>query len=128
MSEELVMSEVSFQKQGQIDEVIELAETLDFTDIQILRKFYLTNKSFPNDTQPHCFPILYREMQANKQIKIGMEAFRKRLDNLVKLNLLEKVKHSNPTNYSPINGKEAFVRAIITRFFLINGLSKFIQI
>lgn len=102
------------------------AERLDFLDIQILRKFYATGKEFPNDTQPFCFPILFREMRINHHLKIGIEALRKRLDNLVKFGLLEKVKHSNPSNYSPTHDKELFVRAIILKFFLINGLTKFL--
>ncbi|RLI97731.1 MAG: hypothetical protein DRP00_03600 [Candidatus Aenigmatarchaeota archaeon] len=109
-----------------IEKVNEFAERLDFLDIQILRKFYMTGREFPNDLQPYCFPILYKEMKAQHKLKIGMEALRKRLNNLVKLGLLEKIKHSNPTNYGPVRGKENFVRAIILKFFIINGLTRFL--
>ncbi|MEM5797321.1 MAG: hypothetical protein QXD72_02495 [Candidatus Aenigmatarchaeota archaeon] len=108
------------------EEAIALAERLDFLDIQLLRKFYMSGREPPFNLQPYCFPLLYNEMKVNHKIKIGVEALRKRLNNLVKLGLLEKIKHSNPTNYSPIGDKEHFVRAVITKFFVINGLTKFL--
>lgn len=103
-------------------DLISLTERLDFLDIQLLRKFYMVNKEYPFDTQPYCFPVLYLEMKVANQIKIGMEALRKRLDNLVNLGLLEKIRHSNPVNYGPLSGQEKFVRAVITRFLFVNGL------
>lgn len=103
-----------------------LAERLDFLDIQILRKFYMTGKNFPYDTQPYCFPILYKEMKTNNHLKIGIEALRKRLNNLVATGLLKKVRRSNPVNYVPVRGKEVFIKEVITKFFLINGLNKFL--
>lgn len=109
-----------------VDEISQLAERLDFLDIQILRKFYITNKPFPNDTKPWCFPLLYKEMKTKHKMKLGLEGFRKRLDNLVKLGFLVKIKHSNPVNYMPIEEKRRFVRLIITKFFLIHGLDKFL--
>ena len=109
-----------------LEEVTELVEKLDFLDIQLLRKFYHTNKPFPNDTQVWCFPILYQEMKTAHHLKIGPEALRKRLDNFVRLNLLEKVKNSNPVSYLPVRGKESFVRSVIAKFFLLQGLSKFL--
>lgn len=102
-----------------------LAEKLDFLDVQILRKFYMTGKDFPFDTQPFCFPILYREMKDNHRLKICQEAFRKRLDNLVVTGFLGKIRGSNPVNYEPVRDKDKLVRAVITKFFLIHGLAKF---
>jgi hypothetical protein len=109
-----------------LEGVSKLAEKLDFLDIQLLRKFYVTGKSFPSDTQPHCFPLLYKEMKDARQLSIGKEGLRKRLENLKKVGLLGKVKHSNPIIYTPIKEKEEFVRAIIAKFFLIHGLTKFL--
>jgi hypothetical protein len=106
--------------------VTELAEKLDFLDIQILRKFYATGKEFPLDTQPYCFPILYREMKEVHHLKIGLEALRKRLDNLAKQGFIIKIRNSNPTSYVPIRGKEQIIRAIIMKFFLINGITRFL--
>jgi hypothetical protein len=106
--------------------VSSLVERFDFLDIQVLRKFYTTGKEFPFDTQPYCFPILYKEMKEIHRIKIGIEALRKRLDNLVKIGFLEKVKSSNPVNYLPVRGKESFAKAVIMKFFLINGLTQFL--
>lgn len=91
-----------------------------------MRKFYTTGKEFPNDTQPYCFPILYKEMKEVHRLKIGMEALRKRLDNLVKVGFLEKVSSSNPTNYIPVTGKEKLMRACIIQFFTINGLRQYL--
>jgi hypothetical protein len=106
--------------------VLDLAERLDFLDIQLLRKFYVTGKEFPHDTQPFCFPILFREMKTNHHLKIGIEALRKRLNNFVDMTLLEKIKNSNPTGYTPVAGREELARAVVTKFFLIHGLTKFL--
>lgn len=103
-----------------------LAERLDFLDIQILRKFYMTGRDFPNDTQPYCFPILFREMRVSHHLKIGIEALRKRLNNLTKLGLLIKIRQSNPAGYAPFREKETFVRGVVMKFFVINGLTKFL--
>jgi hypothetical protein len=103
-----------------------LAERLDFLDVQIMRKFYMTGKAFPFDTQPFCFPILYKEMKDSHRIKICQEALRKRLDNLVRNGFLLKIRGSNPVNYEPVSGKETVVRAVIAKFFIIHGLTKFL--
>ncbi|MBI2547499.1 MAG: hypothetical protein HYW23_03575 [Candidatus Aenigmarchaeota archaeon] len=108
------------------EHAIALAERLDFLDVQLLRKFYMSGKEQPFDLQPYCFPMLYGEMKITHKIKIGREALRKRLDNLVLNGLLEKVKRSSPANYSPYTEKVSFIRAIITKFFVINGLTKFL--
>lgn len=109
-----------------IGEITKLAEKLDFLDIQILRKFYVKSKSFLSNTKPWCFPILYQEMKNVHHMKIGMEAFRKRLKSLVEMGLLEKIKNSNPVSYMPIDRKERFVKMVIAKFFLINGITKFL--
>lgn len=113
-------------KQTNEESVSVLVEKLDFLDIQILRKFYTTGKEFPYDTQPYCFPILYKEMKTSHHLKIGMEALRKRLKSLIDVGLLVKTKHSNPTAYNPVRGRESFVRAVILRFFITNGLTTFL--
>lgn len=105
------------------ENILTLAERMDFLDVQLLRKFYSTGKSFPNDTQPFCFPVLYIEMKVSHKMQIGLEALRKRLDNLVKLGLLEKVSHSNPANYMPVRGKENSIRELIKWFFAINRIA-----
>ncbi len=116
--------EISGQTSDQ--EIFALIDRLDLIDVIVLKKFYATGKDFPFDTQPYCFPILYKEMKENNNLKICMEALRKRLDVLVKAKLLEKINNSNPTNYIPINGKETFVRLLITKFFVLSGLTKFL--
>jgi len=124
--EQLQLLEIRENIQEKLDACLILAERLDFIDIQLLRKFYMTGKDFPNDTQPFCFPLLYKEMKTSHHLKIGIEALRKRLDSLARLDLLTKIKHSNPTNYAPVKKKEKFVRVVITKFFLIHGLIHFL--
>lgn len=116
-----------FEQAGVVDtDIISLAERLDFLDVQLLRKFYMSGKEFPNDVQPYCFPILFLEMKINHKITIGSEALRKRLDNLVSHGLLEKHERTNPAVYNPVRGIEQTIRAMIKRFFMINGLEQFL--
>ena len=99
-----------------------LLERVDFIDIIILKKFYMTGEKFPNDTQPYCFPILYQEMKTNNNLKITKEGLRKRLHSLVKIGLLEKVEKTNPSIYLPKRNKERIVKELIKRFFIVHGL------
>lgn len=126
MTETVAFLEEPTKETISVDGVSRLAEKLDFLDVQILRKFYMCRGDFPFDTQPYCFPILYQEMKTAQQTKIGLEGLRKRLDALVGLGLLEKVKHSNPVSYSPLIERCGFVRGVITKFFLINGIVNFL--
>lgn len=112
-----------FESVGLQDKVLSFAEKLDFVNIQILRKFYATGESFPNDTQPHVFSMLYMEMKNTQKIQIGLEALRKRLDALVSMGLIKKIGRSNPASYHPVKGLEQSVRAVIKRFMLNNGLT-----
>jgi len=121
---DVILQELGDQFNDQ--ELLNLIDRLDLIDIIALKKFYATGRQFPFDTQPYCFPILFKEMKENNNLKIGTEALRKRLDILVETKLIEKVHNSNPTNYFPINGKEGFVRLLITKFFVLNGLTKFL--
>lgn len=126
MEQESILQQQILEQTKHTEEISYLVERLDFLDVQILRKFYMCGKEFPFDTQPFCFPILYQEMKTTQKIKIGLEGLRKRLDALVALELLEKIKGSNPVGYSPLIGKSLFVRGAITKFFLINGLMNFL--
>jgi len=123
MSVEKCLAEVSQQKS--MDDIVSIVDRLDFTDIQILRKFYLL-KSGCFNSQPYCFPILYKEMKTSGQIKIGVEGFRKRLENLVRIGFIRKVKHSNPTIYLPVEENKEIVQAVIKRFFFVNGLEQYL--
>ena len=108
------------------ENALALAEKLDFLDIQLLRKFYMSGKERPFDIQSYCLPILFNEMKITHKMKIKLNAFRYRINNLVKLGLLTKVLKSNPSVYLPFKDKEIFVRKIITKFFVLNGLMKFL--
>jgi len=114
------------QKEDLESVVLRLAERLDFIDIQILRKFYVTGREFPNDTQPFCFPLLYKHMKETHHLKIGLEALRKRLGVLVRCGFLLKVKNSNPTCYFPVKGREQLIKTVIMKFFMINGITNFL--
>lgn len=120
------ISSEDFETSDIRNDILALVERLDFLDVQLLRKFYMSGKEFPNDVQPYCFPILYMEMKVNHKITIGNEALRKRLDNLVAHGLLEKNARTNPAVYNPVKGKEQTIRAMIKRFFMINGLAQFL--
>lgn len=120
----ILVQEVGKIGENEFEEALDFAERFDFTDIQILRKFYVTGKKFPFDTQPHCFPLLFKEMRDGKQFKFGVEALRKRLENMVRMGFLTKIRHSNPVNYGPVKGKEKLVGAIILKFFALQGLSQ----
>ena len=61
-------------------------------------------------------------MKETYRLKIGVEALRKRLIGLVKLGFLIKLGRTNPANYAPVRGKEDVVRAVIMKFFVINGI------
>jgi len=126
MEQETLLQQQILEQNKHIKEITTLAERLDLLDIQLLRKFYMCGKEFPFDTQPFCFPILYHEMKTTQKIKIGLEGLRKRLDALVLLGLLEKIKGSNPISYSPIIDKSLFVRGVVTKFLLTNGLMSFL--
>jgi hypothetical protein len=117
--------EKNIEQNGELT-ILDLAEKFDLMDVQILRKFYMTGKDFPNDTQPWCFPVLYMEMKITNRLKIGQEALRKRVDNMVRIGLLEKVKNSNPANYFPVKGRENLIRASIVRFFTLNGIMQYL--
>jgi len=105
------------------DLILSLAERLDFMNIQVLRKFYATGESFPHDTRPYVFSMLYMEMKGANRIQIGTEALRKRVDALVDMGLLKKAARSNPASYHPVKGIEQSVRAVIKRFMINNSLS-----
>ncbi len=111
------------------DEILlsKIVERLDFYDVLILKKFYLTGKQFPNDVQAYCFPILYKELQTQNNFKLTQEALRKRLKSLIKLGLLEKINGTNPSLYLPVRGKEEFVRNLIKKFFAIYGFENLIS-
>ncbi len=113
------------RKPKNLDDIISIVDRLDFVDIQIIRKFYLL-KSGCFNSQPYCFPILYKEMKNSGQIKIGVEGFRKRLENLVRIGFLKKVKHSNPTIYLPVEENKEIVLAVVKRFFFVNGLEQYL--
>lgn len=108
--------------------LIEVVERLDKIDILILRKFYFTNKEFPNDMQVYCFPILIKELKEIHNIKLTTDALRKRIEKLCKINLLEKVEKSNPAIYLPLESKKEMVENLIKMFISYSGLENFLRL
>lgn len=105
----------------------QVLERIDFLDVLILKKFYATGREFPNDTQPYCLPILYKEITTQNNVKISLEGLRKRLNSLVNIGLLLKIEKTNPSIYYPVRDKEEFVRKIIVKFFERFGFESFIS-
>lgn len=85
---------------------------LDIIMIRILQKFYRTNFSFPNDTT--CYYVQQLFLELNREgLKIELETLRKRLDLLVKIRLLEKVR-TYPRIYMPIRDVERVQKIVTT--------------
>ncbi|MEM5882377.1 MAG: hypothetical protein QXS69_02870 [Candidatus Aenigmatarchaeota archaeon] len=131
--ERLDIRGIETQKTQSISEIFvrQILERIDFIDVLILKKFYLTGKNFPNDVQPYCFPFLYTELKNQHQINLTLEGLRKRLNTLVNLGLLKKVERTNPSVYFPKEDMKEIARRIIFKFFerygfesLINDLVK----
>ncbi|MFH7903689.1 MAG: hypothetical protein QW409_01920 [Candidatus Aenigmatarchaeota archaeon] len=105
----------------------QILERIDFIDVLILKKFYLTGKEFPNDIQPYCFPFLYNELKLQHQINLTLEGLRKRLNALVNLGLLKKVEKTNPSIYFPKEEMKETVRKIIFKFFERYGFESLLK-
>lgn len=73
---------------------------LDVVMIRILQKFYRNGLPFPNDTNCYYIQQLFSELN-REGFNIEMETLRKRLDQLTKMKLLEKV-DTYPRIYMPI--------------------------
>ena len=128
---ENILSELSDIQHGDnininFENAITLAERLDFLDVQLLRKFYMNGREETFALQSYCLPILFNEMKVAQKMKIKLNAFRYRINNLVKLGLLTRVLRSNPAIYLPLRNKEMFVKTVVTKFFVLNGLLKFL--
>ncbi|MEM1634295.1 MAG: hypothetical protein QXP34_01415 [Candidatus Aenigmatarchaeota archaeon] len=105
----------------------QVLERIDFIDVLILKKFYITGKEFPNDIQPYCFPFLYNELKLQHQINLTLEGLRKRLNSLVNLGLLKKVEKTNPSVYFPREEMKDVVRKIIFKFFERYGFESLLK-
>jgi len=127
--EEKNVENKTIQQNSQLTEIFirQVLERMDFLDVLILKKFYLTGKPFPNDIQPYCFPFLYNELKLQHQIKLTLEGLRKRLNSLVNLGLLKKIEGTNPTIYFPREEMKEIVRKIIFKFFERYGYESVIK-
>lgn len=76
----------------------------DIVTIRILQKFYKNGMSFPNDTTCYYVQQLFTEI-SREGLKVELETLRKRLDYLVKIQLLDKV-NTYPRIYMPVKNIE----------------------
>ncbi|MEM5879451.1 MAG: hypothetical protein QXU74_03095 [Candidatus Aenigmatarchaeota archaeon] len=76
----------------------------DIVTIRVLQKFYFNNEEFPNDINSYYIQQLFSELKS-EGLQINLETLRKRLESLVKLNLIEKVE-TYPRIYMPVKDVE----------------------
>ncbi|MBU5682718.1 MAG: hypothetical protein QXW04_01675 [Candidatus Aenigmatarchaeota archaeon] len=120
---------IELSTHSQLSEIFirQILERIDFIDVLILKKFYLTGKEFPGDTQPYCLPFLHSELKIQHQISLTLEGLRKRLNTLVKLGLLKKIDRTNPVVYFPKEDMKDIARRIIFKFFERYGFESLIK-
>ena len=93
-------------------EVSSLFLGFDIITIKILQKFYFNENVFPADTT--CFYVqqLFSELKSSG-LQINLETLRKRLESLVRLNLIDKV-DTYPKIYMPVRDVEK-IRNLLVR-------------
>lgn len=85
-------------------EISSIFLNFDVVMIKILQKFYFNDNAFPNDTSCYYIQRLFSELRSDG-LEINLETLRKRLESLVKLNLIEKVE-TYPRIYMPVRDVE----------------------
>jgi hypothetical protein len=82
-----------------------LAQRLDRQDVLLLKEFYHTGRPYPNDTTAHVLCLLVDRLRRGTGPLAGLSywAIRRRLENLVALGLLERIRHTNPAVYMPVD-------------------------
>jgi hypothetical protein len=93
-------------------EVFSVFLNFDVIMIKILQKFYFNEKIFPADTTCYYVQQLFSELRSDG-LRINLETLRKRLEVLVKLNLIEKV-DTYPRIYVPVRDVER-VRSLLEK-------------
>jgi hypothetical protein len=89
---------------GSKKEISSIFLNFDVGMMKILRKFYFNDNNFPNDTTCYYIQQLFSELKS-EGLQINLETLRKRLESLVKLNLIEKVE-TYPRIYMPVRDVE----------------------
>ena len=105
-------------EQGQTAPVIDvaaLAERLDRADVLLLKEFYHTGRPYPSDTISHVLRLLVDKLHrgGGPLARLSYGAIRRRLENLVALGLLGRVRRTNPAVYYPLDIIAQHVRRII---------------
>jgi ssDNA-binding replication factor A large subunit len=112
MNREDSLINISIQEDiGSKKEISSLFLNFDVIMIKILQKFYFNNNSFPNDTSCYYLQQLFSELKT-EGFQINLETLRKRLETLVKLNLIEKVE-TYPRIYTPIRDVEKIKKLLV---------------
>jgi hypothetical protein len=91
-------------------EISSIFLNFDVVMIRILQKFYF-NGNFPNDTTCYYVQQLFSELKS-EGLQINLETLRKRLESLVKLNLIEKVE-TYPRIYMPVRDVERIKKLLM---------------
>lgn len=95
-----------------------LADRLDRRDVLLLREFYYTGRDVPNDTRSHVLRLLADRLgrSAGPLAGLSYAAIRYRLENLVALGLIGRIRRTNPAVYYPHDALAPQVRRVIARF------------
>jgi len=102
----------------QVVDVKSLVNRLDREDVLLLRQFYYTGQTYPDDTECHVLCLLVDKLHRmdGPLAKLSYGAIRYRLENLVGLGLLGKVPQANPAIFEPLDNMVDSIRKIITLF------------
>lgn len=102
--------EKNIESESKSEEINSFVLGFDIITIRILQKFYKNGMSFPNDTTCYYIQQLFTEI-TREGLKIELETLRKRLEYLVKIQLLEKVE-TYPRIYMPVKNVERVQKLI----------------
>jgi len=99
-------------------DVAALASRLDRTDVLLLKEFYHTGRPYPDDTISHVLRLLVDKLQhgSGPVSRLSYGAIRYRLENLVGLGLLGRIRKTNPAVYYPLDWMRHPVRKTIMLF------------
>jgi hypothetical protein len=111
-------SQLKEQALSQGIDVTYLAVRLDRADILLLREFYVTGQSYPDDTACDVLRLLVDRLHRGQGplAQLSYSSIRRRLENLVHLGLLVRIPRTNPAVYEPLEWAAPSVRKIILLF------------
>ena len=111
MNKQESVVDISLEEVGSKKEISSIFLNFDVIMIRILQKFYFNDSNFPNDTACYYVQQLFSELRS-EGLQINLETLRKRLESLVKLNLIEKVE-TYPRIYTPVRDVEKIKKLLM---------------